>query len=130
VSFITASVAMRNLRATANRDALAGGKLALYEGVVPVDVGPITSQVLIGQFALPAPAGTVAAGTLEFAAVAAVLAVASGSPNFVRLLSAADVPLYDLSAGAVGSGALAQISPYPVLANGLLYVDFARLIEP
>ncbi len=42
----------------------------------------------------------------------------------------ANVALFDGSAGAVGSGAVAQISPYPVIAGGLLYVDFARLIEP
>jgi len=130
VSFFVASVAMKNLRAAANRDALAGGKLRLYVGTVPVDVGPITTQTLIAEYVLPSPLGTISAGTLNFNPVAQVLALASGAPNFFRLLASDNTPLFDGSAGGVGSGAVAQISPYPVIANGTLYVDFARLIEP
>ena len=130
MSFFAASVAMRNLRAQANRDALSGGKLRLYVGTVPADLGAITNQLLVAEYVLPSPSGAVAAGTLTLGPVEQVIALGSGPPNFFRLLSSANVALFDGSAGAVGSGAVAQISPYPVIAGGLLYVDFARLIEP
>ncbi|MFO0205353.1 MAG: hypothetical protein ACK54L_04240, partial [Betaproteobacteria bacterium] len=68
MSFFAASVAMRNLRAQANRDALSGGKLRLYVGTLPADLGAITDQLLVAEYVLPSPSGTVAAGArLEFA---------------------------------------------------------------
>jgi hypothetical protein len=125
------STALKNLRAQAHVVALAGGALLIYDGAMPAVGGDaITNQVLLAEFALPDPPGTVDAGVFTLAAVADVQATADGVAVWVRVLAGDDSWLMDLDAGGTGSGAAIIISPAQLYAGGTVRIDRLRLIEP
>ena len=125
------AAALKNLRAQAHVVALAGGTLLIYDGAMPATGGgEITDQVLLAEFTLPDPAGTVSDGAFALAAVADVMAAHDGVATWVRMQTSDDSWLMDLDAGGAGSGAAIIIMPAQLYAGGIVRIERLRLIEP
>lgn len=130
MSYIKLATSLRSARANVNLDTFAGGKMELYAGTIPTDLGAITTQTLLGEWTLSDPAGTETDGTVTFAALSPDAALASGNPTFVRLYDASDNALIDIGAGGEGSGEFAIVSPSPVILGVPINVFYVKLIEP
>lgn len=125
---IVRSTAFRSLRATTHLITLNGGRLEVWSGAMPADLGtPAGTKLVDAQLANPC--GTVSEGVFELAPFD-VMAVADGVAGFVRLKDGAGNPVMDLSAGGVGSGAAVIISPVTIYAGGNLRVIRLKLTEP
>ena len=125
---IVRSTAFRSLRATTHLITLNGGRLEVWSGAMPADLGtPAGTKLVDAQLANPC--GTVSEGVFELAPFD-VMAVAYGVAGFVRLKDGAGNPVMDLSAGGVGSGAAVIISPVTIYAGGNLRVIRLKLTEP
>lgn len=125
---IVRSTAFRSLRATTHLITLNGGRLEVWSGHMPTDLGAPTGAKLVDA-QLANPCGTVSEGVFELTPFD-VMAIADGVASFVRLKDSAGNPVMDLSAGGVGSGAAVIISPATIYAGGNLRVIRLKLTEP
>ena len=97
------SATLRNARLDAITTAVGNaGKLKLYNGTQPATSGAATT--LLATLILGTPMATAAAaGTLVFATIADVTAVASSTCTWGRITTSADVFVADCTAGTSGT---------------------------
>lgn len=98
------TTAIKTARASVVLDALAGGKIRVYNGTRPVTNGGelLNGQELLVEFSLPTPAGTVTNGVFTGSSISPATIAKSGTPTWARVLNASTVTLFDCDVGAGG----------------------------
>jgi len=124
------SLLLRNARAAVHNTLFSGGLVVAYTAPMPADGAAITTQVALGAWVLPNPAGTVDAGEFVLTPNVEDMADADGVPAWARIFNSAGAWLKDLDAGALGSNAAVILTPAQVYAGGTLRLVRLRLIEP
>lgn len=132
------ALSLRNARSTALKTALdaggAGAKMEVYTSPQPTNGGDaITTQTKLGTMTMAYPCGTVANGALTLDAVTPDSAAdATGTINWVRVLTSADAFVMDLSAGVIGSqnpiefNTLNAVAGAPIgISSGVITEGFA-----
>ena len=81
-------------------DEYGAGKLQIYSGTRPATGGSIGSCVLLAEYALPNPCGTITSGVLTFdIADTEASGIAAGNASWARIINNNDVFVMDLSVG-------------------------------
>lgn len=125
-----------NAAASAKADAFArlldGGKLRIYTGTKPAGPDtPITTQTLLAEFTLANPCAPAAVnGVLAFTAPAATTVLADGTAAWYRLLTSADAPMHDNTAGDAADNAAMTISNKNLVQNATLSISNFSYTEP
>ena len=127
---ISFAVARRTSRANLVLGWGAAAKLRLYTASRPA--GPdtaISTQTLLAEFTLPNPAGSVASGVFTADAVTSVLATATGTAAWARLLDASNAVIADLDCGATGSGAAIELNNLAISTGGEVVLTAMTITE-
>lgn len=102
------SSTIKNNRATQIVNAAGNGaKLRLYTGPQPSPGGSITTQVLVAEFTLGSPFGTVSNGVLTVNGLPSTVdAAASGEITWFRIVTSGGTWVMDGTAGGAGTDLL------------------------
>jgi hypothetical protein len=122
------TTALKTARATVVADAMAGGKIRVYNGTRPVTNGGemVNGQELLVEFSLPTPAGTVTNGVFTGAAISPATIVKSGTPTWARVLNSSTVALFDAD---VGPGGVVTLNTASLVKDGSCAVTSVVLTE-
>lgn len=130
------STTLRNNRATQNLNAIdanaSAGQILLYSGSRPATGAAITSQLLLAQFTLPKPSGTVSGGVLTFNAISnttgTAAATASGTDTtWARILDGGGNFVMDASVGT--SGADINLNAIHIVTGATVSISSGTITE-
>lgn len=89
---------------------LAAGKVKIYDGTRPTNADTaIGSQVLLVEFTLPNPAGTVTSGVFTAGAISAATVGTAGTATWARILDSSAATIFDADVGVTSSGSVIEI---------------------
>jgi hypothetical protein len=132
-------VALRNSRLQALVDAIdlegdeyGAGKLLIYSGTRPA-TGAVLDEyddpILLVEFDLPYPCGTVSNGILTLGTIPDAIAVASGTATWARITDADDNFVADLSVTDTNGSGDVQIDVVVIEAAGIVHCHSAVITE-
>lgn len=133
MAIVTLSTTLKNTMLTAVRDALDSGSgagvIKFYTGTKPANPSiAISTQTLLGTLTLSDPCGSVASGTLTFAAITNdASADASGTATWVRCESSDGAPHIDMDVTTTGGGGAVQMNTTSIVATGPISISAAAL---
>lgn len=120
------ALVLRNARATATANALYACTIRAYSGTMPASGAALdAANMLLAEFAYPAAVGVVDSGILTLTKTT-VMALASGTPTFIRATDPTGEWLFDL---AIGQGSPVSVTPPQVFAGGEVTLELT-LAEP
>ena len=112
------ATARRTLRAELLATWLASGKVRVYDGTRPTNADTaLGSQVLLVEFTLPNPAGSVTSGVFTAGAISAAMVGTAGTASWARVIDSSAATIFDADVGATSSGSVIEIDNV-VLAVG------------
>lgn len=85
-------------------------RILVYEGSQPAQpIDPPTGSTLLGTITLDDPPGSLIGGQLVLTASQVAVCVATGAPQWARLINGFDTPGGDMTASSVGGGGQVQV---------------------
>jgi hypothetical protein len=127
--YVSLALARRQTRAVQHGGWLDGGKLQIYTTPRPATPDTaITSQVMLCEFELPSPSGTVEDGIWTGSTPSPVMIQHTDTPLWGRYLDSTGATVSDADVGIAGSGA-AIIVENTSFVQGALAALMSQVIE-
>lgn len=126
---------LSNASASAAADAVVdlvnSGKVRVYTGSQPANVATAASGTLLVEVTLPNPAfGDASNGVATANAISNATVTSTGAPGWFRVLTSADVAVWDGSVGTVSGSFDMVIGAATLTSGGELEIDSFTYTQP